>query len=89
MSSEHQGQHEKLQQQIQQMELVVRQHLTSDALSRLGNVKVSNPQLAIQLIIYLGQRIQSGKVGMIDDAQFKAMLQQLSTPRREFKITRK
>ena len=80
---------EKLQQQVQQLEIVVRQRLTSDALSRFGNVKASNPELAIQLIFYLSQLIHAGKVKMVDDVQLKTMLQNLSIPRRDFRITRK
>ena len=83
------SQEEKLQQQVQQLEIIVRQRLTSDALSRFGNIKASNPQLAIQLIIYLSQLIQAGKINMVNDAQLKSMLQKLITPKRDFKITRK
>ncbi len=79
----------KLQQQVQQLELVVRQRLTNEALSRFGNIKAANPELAIQLMVYLGQLIQANKVGMVDDHKLKEVLQQMSAPKKEFKITRK
>mgnify|MGYP002725816295 CR=1 FL=1 len=80
---------EKVQQQVQQLELIVRQRLTSDALSRFGNIKAANPELAIQLMVYLGQLIQGGKINMIDDQTLKLTLQKISVPKKEFNITRR
>jgi DNA-binding TFAR19-related protein (PDSD5 family) len=80
---------QKLQQQVQQLEMTVRQHLTSDAMSRFGNIKIANPELAIQLMVYLGQLIKAGKVAMIDDAQLKTFLMHISNTKKDFTIQRK
>ena len=83
------AQPEQLQQQVQQLELIVRQRLTSEALSRFGNIKAANPELAIQLMVYLGQLIQAKKVEVVNDSQLKTFLQHLSAQKRGFNIKRK
>jgi DNA-binding TFAR19-related protein (PDSD5 family) len=74
---------------VQQLEMIVRQHLTSDALSRFGNIKAANPELAIQFMLYLNQLIKAGKVTSVNDAQLKTILLQMSNTKKDFKIQRK
>ncbi|MBW2966155.1 DNA-binding protein [Candidatus Woesearchaeota archaeon] len=79
----------ELKQQIQQLELMVKQKLTKQALERFGNVKAAHPEKAIQLLAYLGQMIQSGQVDeQIDDDQLKEILIKLTPEKKEFKIKR-
>ena len=40
----------KLQEQIAQLENVVKQYLTKEALQRYGNLKVAHPQKAMEII---------------------------------------
>ena len=55
-----QGEEQEFQQQVQQLEAIVKQRMTKEVMQRYGNVKAANPQKALQLIAILGQFIQSG-----------------------------
>ncbi len=80
----------QLQQQIQQLETVVKQFLTKEALQRYGNLKAAHPEKAIQLLVILSQLIQQGKIkGKVDDQQLKEILKQITPGKKEFKIKRK
>lgn len=79
----------QLQQQIEQLEAVVKQLFTKEALSRYGNLKAAHPEKAIQVLVVLGQLIQQGKIHKINDSQLKEILKQLTPEKKEFKIKRK
>lgn len=79
----------ELQQQIQQLEEIVRARMTKEALQRYGNVKTAFPEKAIQALIVLAQLIQAERINQIDDVQFKEILQKLTPEKKEFKINRK
>ena len=76
----------QLQQQIAQLESVVKQALTKDALERFGNLKAAYPEKAVQVLVVLGQLIQSGKINKIDDGQLKELLSTIATRKKDFKI---
>jgi len=79
-----------LHQQIEQLEHVVKLHLTKEAIERYGNIKSAHPEKAIQVLTIIGQALQTGQIsGKIDDNAFKQLLQQLHKPKKEFKIIRK
>ena len=78
----------QLQQQVQQLEMLVKQKLTKKALERFGNVKAAHPEKAIQLLAVLGQAIQSGKLNEIDDDQLKEILMKITPEKKEFNIRR-
>ena len=81
--------HAQIQQQIEQMEAVVRQFLTKDALARYGNLKTAHQEKALQLLMILFQAIQKGQIqGQIDDSTLKKILQQLTPKKKEIKIKR-
>ncbi len=82
------GEEEQLKQQIQQLEMIVRQALTKDALERYGNLKAAFPEKAVQLLVILTQAIQSGQVTKIDDNTLKEILKKLSPEKRDVKIKR-
>ena len=69
----------QIQQQVDQLEAVVKQIFTKDALARYGNVKTAHPEKAIQLLIVIGQLLQSGKVQQITDDQLKEILKQMAS----------
>src|SRR3989344_2672643 len=69
----------QIQQQVDQLEAVVKQVFTKDALARYGNVKTAHPEKAIQLLIVIGQLLQSGKVQQITDDQLKEILKQMAS----------
>ena len=77
------------QEQLAQLETVVKQYFTPDALTRFGNVKAAHPETATKVIIALAQLIQSNQLQQkISDDILKKILEQL-TQTREIKITRK
>lgn len=79
----------QIQQQIEQMEGIVRQFLTGEALTRYGSIKAARREKALQLLVILFQAIQKGQVkSRIDDITFKKILEQLTPKKREIKIKR-
>ncbi len=79
-----------LRQQLSQLEEGVKRHLSKDALSRYGTLKVAHPDSAIQLLLVLGRLIQAGRVAAeISDDQLKDLLRQLTPQKRETRITRR
>lgn len=79
----------QFEQQIEQLEVVVKRVFTKDALSRYGNIKVAHPEKAVQVLVVLGQLIQQGKVNQINDTQLKEILKKLTPEKTDFKIKRK
>ncbi len=78
----------KLQEEIAQLESIVKAKLSRDALTRFGTVKAAHPDLALNLTLVLSNLIKQGRiVGQISDAQLKEFLRQLSS-RKDFKIKR-
>ena len=79
----------QIQQQVGQMEAVVRQFFTKDALARYGNLKAAHQEKALQMLVVLFQAIQKGQVkGKIEDSLLKKILEQLAPRKREIKIKR-
>lgn len=79
----------KLQQQIQMLEDMVKRSMTREAVARYGNIKSAHPEMALKLITILGQAISSSRLqGQITDEQLKEILQQLQSPKHEFKVRR-
>ena len=81
--------HAQIQQQVEQMESVVRQFLSKEALARYGSLKAAHKEKALQLLVVLFQAIQKGQVkGKIEDTLLKKILEQLTPKKREIKIKR-
>ena len=79
----------QLQQQVEQMESVVRQYLSKDALVRYGNIKAAHNEKALQLVALLFQLIQNGQLkSVIDDKIMKKLLLQLEPKKRDIQIRR-
>lgn len=72
---------EQMHQQIQQLEVVMKQMMSSDALQRYGTVKLAHPEKALQALVVLAQRVQAGGVGVIDDSLLKNVLLALNNKR--------
>ena len=79
----------EIQQQIAQLEILVKGVLTKKALERYGNLKTAHPELAIQLLVLLGQAIQSGQIKTVDDNALKNLLMRLQPKKHKFKMIRK
>jgi len=78
----------QLQQQIQQLEAIVKQKLTKEAAERYSNLKIAHQEKAIQVLVLLAQSIQTGQLNQVNDEQLKELLKKL-TQKKEFKIRRK
>ena len=79
---------EQLKQQLQQLEAIVKQAFTKEALERYGNLKAAFPDRAVQLLVILAQAIQSGQITKIDDDALKEILKKLSPEKKDIKIKR-
>ncbi|MBU4503025.1 MAG: hypothetical protein KKA79_10605 [Nanoarchaeota archaeon] len=80
----------QLQRQVEMLEMIAKQKMTKEAISRYGNLKAAHPEKAIQIIAILAQAIQQGQITeQITDEKLKSMLMQLEPPKKEFKITKK
>jgi len=78
-----------MQQQVAQIEEVVKRVLTKEALARYGNLKTAHQEKAVQLLLVLLQAMQKGQIkGKVDDAMLKKLLEQMEPKRKEFKISR-
>ncbi|MEM4245118.1 MAG: DNA-binding protein [Candidatus Nanoarchaeia archaeon] len=79
----------QLQQQIELLEGIAKQYMTSDAISRYGNLKAAHPDKAIQAVAIIAQAVESGQLKYkLDDESFKKLLQQITPEKKEFKIKR-
>jgi len=88
MNQEDLQQQAQFRQQVEQLEMIVKQKLTKKALERYGNIKSAHPEKAIQLLAVIGQGIQSGQINEIDDDQLKEILIKLTPEKKDFKIKR-
>ncbi len=81
---------QKVQQQIEQLELLAKQHMTPEAVSRYGNLKVAHTEKAIQSIAMVVQLVQQGKIHeKLTDDMYKNLLLNITPEKKGFKITRK
>jgi len=80
----------QVQEQIEvQKQALLRRILTSDARSRLTNLKMVKPEFAEQLELQLIQLAQQGRINIpVTDEQLKEILVKIQSGRRELKIRR-
>ena len=72
-----------------QKEQILKQILTSDARSRLNNIKMVKPELSNLVEQYLIGMATQGKIrGQLTDDQLKQILLSIQQPKRDFKINR-
>ena len=72
-----------------QKDQVLKQILTSEARSRLTNIKMVKPELSDLVEQYLIGMATQGKIsGQITDSQLKQILLSIQQPKRDFKINR-
>tara|TARA_B100000315_G_C14588495_1_gene594439 strand:- start:2797 stop:3051 length:255 start_codon:yes stop_codon:yes gene_type:complete len=79
---------EQIQEQIAQLEGIVKQKLTKEALLRLGNIKAAHQEKYVQLLVVLGQAIQSNELETVDDTQLKEILQKMAPEKKPFNMRR-
>ena len=72
-----------------QKEQILKQILSSEARSRLNNIKMVKPELADLVEQYLIGMATQGKIpGQLTDDQLKQILLSIQQPKRDFKINR-
>ena len=81
-------QNAQAEQQIQQLELIVKQVLTREALERYSNLKTAFPEKAVQILVIIAQAIQSRNLEKVDDDTLKELLKKIEPKKREIKIRR-
>jgi len=73
-----------------QKKLILIQALTPKARERLGNIKISRPQIAEQIENQLIMLVQSGRLkNKINDQQLRSLLSQMIPKKRDIKIKRR
>ncbi|WP_458403376.1 DNA-binding protein [Methanobrevibacter sp.] len=73
-----------------QKKQILGQIMTPEARTRLGNLKLTKPELVEQIELQLIQSAQAGSLrGKVTDEQLKVLLRQISGQKRDIKITRK
>ncbi len=78
---------QELKNQIEELETLIKRHLTGEAIARYGNIKTVNPQKAVQVLAVLSQLIQYRKSdAKITDNELKEILKQIQEQKRETKI---
>ena len=82
------GEEDQLKQQVAQLEIIVKQALTKEALQRYGNLKAAYPEKAVQLLVVLAQALQSGQITKIDDNTLKDILKKITPEKKDIKIKR-
>lgn len=77
---------QQLKEQISMLESVAKQHMTREAISRYGNLKVVHQEMAIKSIAFIAQAVQLGQIReKISDTQFKEILRQIQE-KKEFRF---
>jgi len=79
----------EMQSQVGALEAMAKTKMTKDAVQRYGNIKAAHPEKSMQLLMFIAQVLQSGKIDRIDDEQLKRMLAMMNSGKKEIKITRK
>lgn len=80
---------QQIQTKLEQLETLVKQFLSKEALQRYGNLKAAHQEKAIQLLVILSQAIQQGQIKeKLTDEKLKEILKQLQPEKKEFKIKR-
>ncbi|MBI2448995.1 hypothetical protein HYV49_01735 [Candidatus Pacearchaeota archaeon] len=67
---------ENIEKNIEMIESFAKKHMTKEAISRYGNLKLAHPERALKAIVQITQIVQSG-IEEIDDAKLKEILRSL------------
>ena len=84
-----QAQQQEAQAQFEaQKKQILAQIMTPEARNRLGNLKLTKPELVNNIELQLIQSAQAGSLrGKVTDEQLKVLLRQIAGQKREIKIT--
>ncbi len=84
LEEEHQA-----QQQIAALEEMLKRKMSKEALQRYGNIKTADPEKAVEVLVVLGRLMQLGKIREVSDESLRAILEKMSSGKRNTTITRK
>ncbi len=80
---------QQMQEQIGQLESVVKNYLSKEALQRYGSLKLAHSEKAMNVLAVLTQLIQQGRIkGKLTDQQFKEILKKLEPKKHDINIKR-
>ena len=71
------AQEEAAQQQRESIKQEAYQHMTSEAISRLGNIRAAKPELAHAVSAQIARLGKSGRINKVDDDSLKDILREL------------
>lgn len=77
-----------LQQQLEQIESVVKQSMTKEAVTRFGNIKAAHPEKAVQALVVMARALETRQVAQINDELLKHFLGALTPQKRKINIKR-
>ncbi len=80
--AEQQEQQEALSKELKQLEALIKQRMTKEAISRYGNIKVSQPQLAMSLLGLLVQLFEKNPDRTVNDDDLKRLLIMLNSSKK-------
>jgi len=89
MMGAQQDEQAQLQQQIYQLESMVKSAMTREAIVRFGNIKAAHPEKAVQVLVVLAQLLQAGQLKAINDEKLKEILAKMQPEKKRFSIRRK
>ncbi len=79
----------QLKEQMELLEVEMKNYLSKEALSRYGNLKSAYPEKALQVVVLMSQIIQSGHLNQrINDLDFKRLLTELDKNKKDFKFVK-
>jgi len=78
-------QEEALEEQKESIKQEAYQHMTKDAISRLGNVRAANPELAHAVSVQIARLGKMGQIKQVDDESLKDILKELQKDKEENK----
>ena len=88
-NEEKEAEAQQINQQIMQIEAVVKSKMSKEAIQRYGNLKMAHPNKAVQALLAMSQLLRIGEISQFDDNTFKELLLHLQDKKKEIKITRK
>ncbi len=78
-----QDQEKALEEQKESIKQEAYQHMTKDAISRLGNVRAANPELAHAVSAQIARLGEMGRIDTVDDDSLKDILRELQKDKDE------
>jgi DNA-binding TFAR19-related protein (PDSD5 family) len=76
-----------LAQQISLIESVAKQHMSREAVSRYGAVKMAHPETAMKAIAFITQAAQTGHLKQkLSDEEFKTLLNEIKEGKTRFSL---